>query len=296
MEGKEEPVSESRIGVIGGSGLYEMEGVEIEADRELKTPFGAPSDAFVLGRLDGVPVAFLSRHGRGHRLLPSEVPYRANVYGMKVLGMERVVSVSAVGSMKRKYEPTDIVVPDQFFDRTRHRPDTFFGEGLVGHVAFADPVCPELFPLFVEAGRAAGATVHEGGCYLCMEGPQFSTRAESEIYRSWGMDVIGMTNLTEAKLAREAEICFATLALVTDYDCWHEEEDDVSAAPIMEILRQNVATARRVVREIVGRLAEAPEPTCSCREALAGALITDPDRIPRERLEALAPLVGSYLE
>jgi 5'-methylthioadenosine phosphorylase len=273
-----------------------MDGMEIEEERSLETPFGDPSDAFVLGRLDGVPVVFLSRHGRGHRLIPSEIAYRANLYGLKVLGVERIVSVSAVGSMKLEYRPTDILVPDQFFDRTRHRPDTFFGEGLAGHVSFADPVCPELVPLFAEAAREAGVTVHQGGCYLCMEGPQFSTRAESNVYRGWGMDVIGMTNLTEAKLAREAEICYATLAMVTDYDCWHDEEDDVSGSAVMEVLRQNVATAREVVRGVVRRLASREERECSCKDALRHALLTAPEAIPPERLKVLEPLVGKYME
>ncbi|HEX6199040.1 MAG TPA: S-methyl-5'-thioadenosine phosphorylase, partial [Thermoanaerobaculia bacterium] len=272
-------MGEIEIGVIGGSGLYRMEGLTVREERRLETPFGEPSDVFVLGELEGRRVAFLSRHGRGHRLLPTEINYRANVYGMKLLGVERIVSVSAVGSMKEAYRPTDIVVPDQFFDRTRHRADTFFGRGLVAHVALADPVCAEMVAVAEEAGRAAGATVHRGGTYVCMEGPQFSTRAESLVYRSWGVDVIGMTNLQEARLAREAEICFTTLAMVTDYDCWHEEEDSVHTAAILEVLRQNVATAQRVVAGIVRRLAERP-PDHPCANALAGALVTDPTTIP----------------
>jgi 5'-methylthioadenosine phosphorylase len=287
-------MGEIEVGVIGGSGLYQMEGLTVREERRLETPFGEPSDVFVLGELEGRRVAFLSRHGRGHRLLPTEINYRANVYGMKLLGVERIVSVSAVGSMKEAYRPTDIVVPDQFFDRTRHRADTFFGRGLVAHVALADPVCAEMVAVAEEAGRAAGATVHRGGTYVCMEGPQFSTRAESLVYRSWGVDVIGMTNLQEARLAREAEICFATLAMVTDYDCWHEEEDSVHTAAILEVLRQNVATAQRVVAEIVRRLPErsADHP---CANALSGALVTDPTRIPEETRRDLAPIVGKYL-
>jgi 5'-methylthioadenosine phosphorylase len=287
-------MGEIEIGVIGGSGLYRMEGLTVREERRLETPFGEPSDVFVLGELEGRRVGFLSRHGRGHRLLPTEINYRANVYGMKLLGVERIVSVSAVGSMKEAYRPTDIVVPDQFFDRTRHRADTFFGRGLVAHVALADPVCAEMVAVAEEAGRAAGATVHRGGTYVCMEGPQFSTRAESLVYRSWGVDVIGMTNLQEARLAREAEICFATLAMVTDYDCWHEEEDSVHTAAILEVLRQNVATAQRVVAEIVRRLPErsADHP---CANALSGALVTDPTRIPEETRRDLAPIVGKYL-
>jgi 5'-methylthioadenosine phosphorylase len=287
-------MGEIEIGVIGGSGLYRMEGLTVREERRLETPFGEPSDVFVLGELEGRRVGFLSRHGRGHRLLPTEINFRANVYGMKLLGVERIVSVSAVGSMKEAYRPTDIVVPDQFFDRTRHRADTFFGRGLVAHVALADPVCAEMVAVAEEAGRAAGATVHRGGTYVCMEGPQFSTRAESLVYRSWGVDVIGMTNLQEARLAREAEICFATLAMVTDYDCWHEEEDSVHTAAILEVLRQNVATAQRVVAEIVRRLPErsADHP---CANALSGALVTDPTRIPEETRRDLAPIVGKYL-
>ena len=287
-------MGEIEIGVIGGSGLYGMEGLTVREERRLETPFGEPSDVFVLGELEGRRVAFLSRHGLGHRLLPTEINYRANVYGMKLLGVERIVSVSAVGSMKEAYRPTDIVVPDQFFDRTRHRADTFFGRGLVAHVALADPVCAEMIAVAEEAGRAAGATVHRGGTYVCMEGPQFSTRAESLVYRSWGVDVIGMTNLQEARLAREAEICFTTLAMVTDYDCWHEEEDSVHTAAILEVLRQNVATAQRVVAEIVRRLPErsADHP---CANALSGALVTDPMRIPEETRRNLAPIVGKYL-
>ncbi|HYH44146.1 MAG TPA: S-methyl-5'-thioadenosine phosphorylase, partial [Thermoanaerobaculia bacterium] len=218
-------MSDIKIGVIGGSGLYQMEGLTVREERRIETPFGDPSDVYVIGELDGRPIAFLPRHGRGHRLLPTELNYRANIFGFKVLGVEQLISVSAVGSMKIEYKPTDIVVPDQFYDRTRHRPDTFFGNGLVAHVSLAKPICPRLIDLFVDAARAAGATVHKGGTYVCMEGPQFSTRAESEIYRSHGVDVIGMTNFQEARLAREAEICYASLAMVTDYDCWHETEE-----------------------------------------------------------------------
>jgi 5'-methylthioadenosine phosphorylase len=283
-----------RIGIIGGSGLYSMEGLSIEEERRLSTPFGDPSDAYLLGTLDGQRVAFLPRHGRGHRLLPSELNYRANIYGMKVLGVERIVSISAVGSMKIEYKPTHIVVPDQFFDRTRHRPDTFFGNGLVAHVSFARPICPELLPLFVEGARAAGATTHQGGCYLCMEGPLFSTRAESEVYRSWGMDVIGMTNLQEAKLAREAEICYATLAMVTDYDCWHEEEEDVSGQAVMEVIAKNVVMAQNVVRNVVGKLAGMPR-GCACQHALAHSLITERSLIPEKTLRDLEPIIGRYM-
>ena len=281
------------IGVIGGSGLYSMEGLHIDEERKISTPFGDPSGAYLLGTLDGQKVAFLPRHGRGHKLLPSELNYRANIYGLKTLGVERIVSISAVGSMKLEYKPTHIVVPDQFFDRTRHRPDTFFGEGLVAHVSFARPVCPDLVPLFVEGARTAGATVHQGGCYLCMEGPLFSTRAESEVYRSWGMDVIGMTNLQEAKLAREAEICYATLAMITDYDCWHEEEADVSGQAVMEVIAKNVVMAQNVVRNVIGRVAAMPR-TCPCKDALAHSLITDRSLVPAKTLKNLAPIIGRY--
>ena len=282
-----------RIGVIGGSGLYAMEGLHIEEERRIDTPWGDPSDAYALGSLDGQKVAFLPRHGRGHRLTPSELNYRANIYGFKVLGVERIVSVSAVGSMKIEYKPTDIVVPDQMFDRTRHRPDTFFGDGLVAHVSLAKPICPDLVPVFVAGARAAGATVHEGGCYVCMEGPQFSTRAESEVYRGWGMDVIGMTNLQEAKLSREAEICYATLAMITDYDCWHEEEEDVSGQAVMEVIAKNVLMAQSVVRNVIGRLAGMPR-ECACQHALAHSLITERSLIPARTMENLRPLIGKY--
>jgi 5'-methylthioadenosine phosphorylase len=287
-------MGEIEIGVIGGSGLYQMEGLVVREERRLETPFGEPSDGYVLGELEGRSVAFLARHGRGHRMLPSEINFRANVYGFKLLGVERIVSVSAVGSMKHAYEPTHIVVPDQFFDRTRHRADTFFGRGLVAHVSMADPVCPEMVDAAVEAAHAAGATAHRGGTYLCMEGPQFSTRAESRIYRSWGVDVIGMTNLQEARMAREAEICYATLAMVTDYDCWHDEEEAAHTATILEVLRRNVATAQRVVAELIRRLPARPADH-PCANALAGALVTDPALVPEETRRALEPIVGKYL-
>ena len=286
-------MSEVRVGVIGGSGLYHMEGLTVEEERRVETPFGEPSDAFILGDLEGTRVAFLARHGRGHRLLPSELNYRANIFGFKLLGVERLLSVSAVGSMKVDYRPTDVLVPDQFFDRTRHRADTFFGEGLVAHVSLANPVCPDLCEVFYECAKEAGARSHRGGTYICMEGPQFSTRAESNIYRQWGVDVIGMTNLQEAKLSREAEICYSTLAMVTDYDCWHEDEDDVNGQAVMEVIQQNSATAQDVVRRAIRRLPE--ERTCDCATALQNALITDSSLIPPETRERLDPIVGKYL-
>ena len=283
-----------RIGVIGGSGLYEMAGLEVREERRLETPFGDPSDAYVIGDLEGRRVVFLARHARGHRLLPTELNYRANIFGFKRLGVEFLISVSAVGSMKLEYRPGDIVVPHQFFDRTRHRPDTFFGNGLVAHTSLARPVSLQLAGVLAEAARAAGARLHEGGTYLCMEGPQFSTRAESEVYRQWGMDVIGMTNLQEAKLAREAEIAYASLAMITDYDCWHEEEEAVSGEGVMEVLRRNVALAQEVVRRAVAALGGEVENDCA--EALRMSLITPAHLVPAETLAALAPILDKYLD
>ena len=289
-------MSDIRIGVIGGSGLYQMEGMTVREERRIETPFGEPSDAYVIGELDGRQVAFLPRHGRGHRLLPTELNYRANVYGFKVLGVEEIVSVSAVGSLKLEYKPTDIVVPDQFFDRTRHRVDTFFGNGLVAHVSLARPICPRLLGAAAESARAAGATVHEGGTYVCMEGPQFSTRAESETYRSHGFDIIGMTNLQEARLAREAEICYVSLSMVTDYDCWHETEEAVSGEAVMEVIRQNVKMAQDVVRQMVRRIGEAHSRDCLCAEALKYSLITERSMIPAATIKALQPIIGKYVK
>ena len=281
------------IGIIGGSGLYEMEGLRVIEERNLDTPFGQPSDPYVIGEIDGVPVAFLSRHGRGHRRLPSELNYRANIYGFKLLGAHTILSASAVGSMKEAYQPTHIVFPHQFIDRTRHRPDTFFGNGIVGHVAFADPICAGASMMMATAARECGAFVHEGGVYVCIEGPQFSTRAESALYRSWGVDVIGMTNLQEAKLAREAEICYVTMALVTDYDCWHES-GDVSIEQILAYLRANAAMAQRIIRTTIPRVA-ARKRDCGCANALQYAIVTDPALIPAEVKRDLAPIIGRYV-
>jgi 5'-methylthioadenosine phosphorylase len=289
-------MSDIRIGVIGGSGLYQMEGMTIREERRIETPFGDPSDAYIIGELDGRQVAFLPRHGRGHRLLPTELNYRANIYGFKLLGVEEIVSVSAVGSLKIEYKPTDILVPDQFFDRTRHRVDTFFGNGLVAHVSLAKPICPRLLETAAESARAAGATVHKGGTYVCMEGPQFSTRAESEAYRRQGFDIIGMTNLQEARLAREAEICYVSLSMVTDYDCWHETEEAVSGEAVMEVIRQNVQMAQEVVRQMVRRLGEAHSRNCLCVEALKYSLITDRSMIPAATVKALQPIIGKYIK
>ena len=287
-------MSDIQIGIIGGSGLYQMQGLTVEYERTLETPFGAPSDPYVVGTIDGVGVAFLSRHGRGHRFTPSEVNYRANIYGFKLLGVHTILSASAVGSMKEEYHPTHIVFPHQFIDRTRHRADTFFGNGVVGHVAFADPICAGVSFLMGDAAREAGATAHMGGVYLCMEGPQFSTRAESNLYRSWGVDVIGMTNLTEAKLAREAELCYATMALVTDYDCWHPEHDDVDVNQILEYLRANATMAQKILRTSIARAASRRR-DCACVTALQYAIMTDRGAIPPKVKDDLAPLIGKYL-
>ena len=281
------------IGVIGGSGLYEMEGLEAVREEAVRTPFGDPSDRYTLGRLQGRPVAFLARHGRGHRLMPSELNFRANIFGFKVLGAEWILSASAVGSMKEEIKPLDIVIPDQFFDRTKARPSTFFGNGLVAHVSVADPTCQALGEILYRAGGQVGATMHRGGTYVCIEGPQFSTRAESRIYRSWGVDVIGMTNLQEAKLAREAEICYATMALVTDYDVWHATEEDVTVEAVVKILLKNVETAKAIIRAAVAMIPEAR--TCPCAHALKDAIITARHAIPAQVKRDLAPIVGKYL-
>jgi 5'-methylthioadenosine phosphorylase len=284
----------ARVGVIGGSGLYEMKGLRNVREVRVRTPFGSPSDAYVTGTLDGVPMVFLPRHGRGHRIQPSDLNFRANIWGMKKLGVEWIVGVSAVGSMKEEIHPGDIVAVDQFIDRTRRRVDTFLGDGIVGHVAMADPVCGLLHNALVESAEEVGARLHRRGVYLCIEGPQFSTRAESLLYRSWGVDVIGMTNLQEAKLAREAEICYATIALATDYDCWHDDEEDVSADGILEVLNRNVAVAQRIVRILATKR---PVPRkCGCPNALSAALITDRKKIPAAVRKRLGLLIGKYLD
>jgi 5'-methylthioadenosine phosphorylase len=284
----------AEIGIIGGSGLYEMEGFADGREVPVETPFGPPSDCLMVGTLEGRRVAFLPRHGRGHRILPHELNFRANVFAMKKLGVEFLLSVSAVGSLKERYEPLHVVVPDQFIDRTRQRISTFFGRGLVAHVAFAHPFCRNLSEVMVEACAEAGATHHVGGTYVCMEGPQFSTLAESELYRSWGADVIGMTNLQEAKLAREAEICFATLAMVTDYDCWHPDHDAVTAEQILRVLGQNAGTAKAALRAAVRRL---PIPRgCECASALKYALVTAPELVPEAVKRDLEPIVGRYMK
>jgi 5'-methylthioadenosine phosphorylase len=284
----------STIGIIGGSGLYSMPGFEAHEEVAIDTPWGSPSDRYVVGRLAGKEVAFLARHGRGHRLSPSELNFRANIYGFKVLGVERILSASAVGSLKERYKPLDILIPDQFFDRTNGRASTFFGHGLVAHVPFAHPVCRSLATIAADAAEAVGATVHRGGTYVTMEGPQFSTLAESRLYRSWGMDVIGMTNLQEAKLAREAEMCYVTLALVTDYDCWHPDHDSVTADLILKNLLQNAVTAQKAMAEAVGRI-HGPR-TCDCANALATAIITRPRQVPERIKKDLAPIIGKYIK
>jgi 5'-methylthioadenosine phosphorylase len=287
-------MNDATIGIIGGSGLYQMEGLNVLDERKVETPFGDPSDSYVIGEIDGVRVAFLSRHGRGHRLTPSELNYRANLFGFKLLGVHTILSASAVGSMKLEYAPTDIVFPHQFIDRTRHRPDTFFGDGIVAHVAFGDPICTGVSSTMSTVARDLGACVHEGGVYLCMEGPQFSTRAESNLYRSWGVDVIGMTNLQEAKLAREAEICYATMALVTDYDCWHETHADVNVETILAYLAKNAETAQKILRNAIVPAASRAR-DCACPNALQYAIITQPLAIPARVKRDLAPIIGKYV-
>jgi len=281
------------IGIIGGSGLYDMAELTGREEKVIATPFGDPSGPYVIGTLRGKRVAFLPRHGVGHRILPSELNFRANIYGFKALGVERIISASAVGSLKEEYRPLDILVPDQFFDRTNGRISTFFGRGLVAHVAFAHPLCSVLSAIAADAAQAVGATVHRGGTYVNMEGPQFSTLAESKLYRAWGMDVIGMTNLQEAKLAREAEICYATLALVTDYDCWHPDHDSVTVDLIIANLMQNAATAQKTIAEAVSRISGSR--TCACKDALATAIITRPEQVPPQTKKDLEIIVGKYM-
>ena len=282
-----------KLGIIGGSGLYGMPGLAATREVRVATPFGKPSDAYLVGTLAGKRVAFLARHGRGHRILPTELNFRANLYGFKKLGVECILSVSAVGSLKEKYKPMDFLVPDQFFDRTRQRVSTFFGNGIVAHVSFADPFCPALRQVLMEACRRAGVTVHDGGTYVCMEGPMFSTKAESHTYRKLGFDVIGMTNLQEAKLAREAEICYATVAMVTDYDCWHPEHDAVTGQQVMEYLARNIKNVQGVIREAVPRVPVAR--SCKCGAALAHSIITEAKKIPPSTRKRLQLIIGKYL-
>ena len=282
----------AEIGIIGGSGLYHMPGFEEQEEANITTPFGNPSENYVLGTLGGRNVAFLARHGRGHRISPSELNFRANIYGFKSLGVERIISLSAVGSLKEENRPQDFVIPDQFFDRTRGRVSTFFGEGLVAHISFADPVCPQMSHVVEAACTKAGVNVKRGGTYLCMEGPAFSTKAESNVYRSWGMDVIGMTNLQEAKLAREAEICYVTVAMVTDYDCWHHEHDAVTVSDIIANLVKNAENACKVVAEAVATMPT--ERACKCGSALAHAILTDHAAVPETTKQKLGILIDKY--
>jgi 5'-methylthioadenosine phosphorylase len=282
------------IGVIGGSGLYEMDGLTQLKTVRVATPFGRPSDDYLIGTLYGRRVAFLPRHGRGHRILPTDINYRANLFGMKKLGVERIISVSAVGSMKEEIRPGDIVVPDQFYDHTKHRKSTFFGNGVVAHVGMAEPVCGDLCKILIEAGVTVGATVHTGGTYICMEGPQFSTRAESLTYRQWNVDVIGMTNATEAKLAREAEICYSTIALATDYDCWHHSEEAVTVEAVLAVMKKNIETSKSMIREAVRMLPASRD--CVCGEALRNAIMTPEKLIPSKTKRDLAPIIGKYLK
>ncbi len=287
-------MSQAEIGIIGGSGLYNMPGISDVREVTLETSFGAPSDPYILGNLEGRKVAFLSRHGRGHRIMPSELNFRANIMGFKLLGVDRIVSLSAVGSLKQEHKPTDFLIPDQFVDRTYKRVSTFFGDGIVAHVAFGDPVCPEVAGVMHSACKKANVVGKMGGSYICMEGPQFSTKAESNLYRTWGMDVVGMTNLQEAKLAREAEICYATLAMVTDYDCWHPDHDHVTVEQIVAVLHKNAENACSVVKHVVAGMPK--EHSCKCNQALAMAIMTDRSKVPAETLERLRPIVGKYFE
>jgi 5'-methylthioadenosine phosphorylase len=282
------------VGVIGGSGLYQMPGLAHVREVRVVTPFGRPSDVFFRGSLDGTEIIFLPRHGRGHVSLPTEVNFRANIFGMKKLGVDRIISVSAVGSLQEEIAPGHVVIPDQFIDRTTQRPSTFFGKGIVAHVSLADPICPALTEELSRAAREERANVHNRGTYLCMEGPQFSTRAESRLYRTWGADVIGMTNVQEAKLAREAEICFATIALATDYDCWNEAAADVEIEQVLAVLKQNVDLAQRIIRRAATRVPD--ERACGCGTALKNAIITERRKIPAKTLRDLKPIVGKYLK
>ena len=286
-------MSQAEIGIIGGSGLYTMPGFTDTKEVKLTTPFGDPSDAYIVGNLEGRRVAFLARHARGHRILPTELNFRANIYGFKQLGVERILSVSAVGSLKEEHKPTEFVIPSQFFDRTRHRVDTFFGNGIVVHISFADPVCGEMQGVVEQSCKKAGVVGKRGGTYLCMEGPQFSTKAESNVYRSWGMDIIGMTNLQEAKLAREAEICYVTAAMVTDYDCWHPGHESVTVDQVLSVLKQNAENAAKVVRLSVAAMPKTR--ACKCGSALAHAIQTDRDKIPASAREKFGLLLDKYL-
>ena len=290
----EEHNKEAVIGIIGGSGLYSIEGLKGIQEKRITTPFGEPSDAYIMGELDGTTVVFLPRHGRGHRISPSEINFRANIFGMKMLGVNRLISVSAVGSMKEQIKPGHIVVPDQFIDLTKRRISTFFGNGLVSHVSMADPVCPVLSEKLSTTGKDLGIPMHKGGTYICIEGPQFSSRAESHLYRQWGVDIIGMTNMPEAKLAREAEICYATLALATDYDCWYQGMNDVGVEDVVKIMSENVVNAKKIIGAVVPRIEKERE--CSCAHALKDSFLTAAEAIPQQIKSDLKPIIGGYLK
>jgi 5'-methylthioadenosine phosphorylase len=285
-------MTDGKIGIIGGSGLYNIEGIKDVENVKVKTPFGEPSDQFTTGTLEGKSVVFLPRHGRYHNILPTELNFRANIFGMKKLGVERIIAVSAVGSMKEEIKPLDIVIPDQFLDRTRGRISTFFGDGIVGHVSLADPICSSLAETLYEAAKSVGVKAHKGGTYVCIEGPQFSTRAESLTYRQWNVSIIGMTNIQEAKLAREAEICYSTLALSTDYDCWYEEEEDVTADMVIQNLKKNVDTAKAIIKSAIPMIEG--ERKCGCANASSNAIVTQKDKIPNEVKERLSVIFGKY--
>jgi 5'-methylthioadenosine phosphorylase len=282
------------LGILGGTGLYEIDGIKIIEEIELVTPFGKPSDAYIIGKLEGKNIVFLSRHGRGHRILPYELNYRANIYGFKMLGVERIFSVSAVGSLKEELRPKDLVVPDQFFDRT-HRRSTFFGEGIAVHVSLDAPVCPDFSGFLFNVGKELDLSIHQGGTYICIEGPAFSTKAESKIYREWGCDIIGMTGATEAKLCREAEICYATLSLVTDYDVWHESEEPVTAGIIFENLGQNIKNAKKILKQAIRTLPDHPFEDCGCLRSLENCIVTRADLIPEKIKDNLKYIIGKYL-
>ncbi len=287
-------IPQAEIGILGGTGLYEIDGIENLEERDFDTPFGKPSDSYMIGNLEGKKVAFLARHSRGHRILPSEINYRANVYGFKMLGVTRIISVNSVGSLKQEIRPRDIVFSDQFYDRTR-RKNTFFGEGIAVHISFAHPVCPELSRLLFETGKNLGVRVHPKGTYICIEGPAFSTKAESGVYRSWGCDVIGMTSVTEARLCREAEICYATMSLITDYDVWHEEEESVSVELILDNMHHNIHNAKGIIKGALARLPVDRGEACECSRAIKDSIVTSPELIPQEIKQKLQHIIGEYI-
>ncbi len=294
MTGREGDIPQAEIGILGGTGLYEIDGIDNLEENAFETPFGKPSDTYVTGALEGKKVAFLARHSRGHRFLPSEINYRANIYGFKMMGVTRVISVNSVGSLKEKIKPKDIVISDQFYDRTRRR-NTFYGEGIAVHISFAHPVCPELSQFLFETGKNLGMRVHPKGTYICIEGPAFSTKAESGIYRSWNCDIIGMTSVTEARLCREAEICYATMSLVTDYDVWHEEEESVSVELILENLRHNIHNAKSIIKKALAELPTERGDTCECSRAIKNCFVTSHERIPEETKKKLHHIIGKYI-